>query len=416
MILVLFTSIYPFDGGGEQAFLDVEIQYLSQIFEKVILVPKKIVGQCLPLPDGVEVEESYAKLLSRFSLLTLMGGIASLKLVFRELCSRPSLIFYPEALRRMIRFAVVAMLTSYWVKTWLRYNDNEKPKVFYTYWFDSSAMGIGLVKQDRPELRLVSRVHGYDLYEEYYYHPPYWPFRREAMSFLDALFPDSEAGMHYLLQRYPNFSYRYETALLGVPKAGFVTASSSDDVFRIVSCSMLEPVKRLDLLLDGILYASRMRPNQRLEWTHIGNGKTRSELQENADKCLPTNARAFFPGYSNKDMLMSFYRTRPVDVFINVSASEGTPVSIMEAISCGIPVIATSVGGNPEIVSERNGILLKPNPTPQEIADAIFVLVDNPEMAVSKRSGSREIWSERYNADVNFQQFAERLKFIREDQ
>src|SRR5258706_15282418 len=100
----------------------------------------------------------------------------------------------------MISFAVVAMLTSYWVKTWLRYNDNEKPKVFYTYWFDSSAMGIGLVKQDRPELRLVSRVHGYDLYEEYYYHPPYCPFRREAISFLDALFSDSEAGKFFLIQ------------------------------------------------------------------------------------------------------------------------------------------------------------------------------------------------------------------------
>ena len=177
---------------------------------------------------------------------------------------------------------------------------------------------------------------------------------------------------------------------------------------------MLVPIKRVNLLLDGILCAAQMRPDQQFEWTHMGNGSIRSELQENADRRFPANAKAFFPGYSNKDALMKFYRNEPVDVFTNVSSSEGTPVAVMEAVSCGIPVIATAVGGNQEIVSEKNGILLSPNPTPEEIAKAILDLFDHPESADSKRKGSRIVWMERYNAEINFRAFAERLKSIGE--
>ncbi len=111
---------------------------------------------------------------------------------------------------------------------------------------------------------------------------------------------------------------------------------------------------------------------------------------------------------------MKFYQKNPADVFINVSSTEGTPVSVMEAASCGIPIIATSVGGNPEIVSERNGILLNPDLTADEIAKAILTVLDHPETATSKRKGSRAVWMERYNADANFRAFAERLKAIGE--
>ena len=111
---------------------------------------------------------------------------------------------------------------------------------------------------------------------------------------------------------------------------------------------------------------------------------------------------------------MLFYRNNPVDLFANVSESEGTPVSIMEAISCGMPVLATAVGGNPEIVSEQNGKLLSPNPTPDEIAASIFSILDNPDLAAEKRTGSRRVWHEKYNADSNFQAFADRLKLIRQ--
>ena len=198
MNLVLFTSTYPFDGGAEQTFLDPELQYLCHAFEQVTLVPKKIDGRCLPLPHGVVVDETYAELLSKANLLSLSMKVFGSKLIYREIFSRLSFIFHPDTLVRMIRFLAVAKLTSDWTAKWLNRNYSSGRGVFYTYWFDSSTLGIGLAKQQYPQIRLVSRVHGYDLYEEHYYNPPYLPFRRTSLALLEAIFPDSQAGLHYL--------------------------------------------------------------------------------------------------------------------------------------------------------------------------------------------------------------------------
>lgn len=415
MILLLFTASYPYDGGAEQTFLDVEIRHLQKMFDRVVLVPRKRTGSRLPVSQTVEVDESYSALLDGLNPFTAIPNILFSKLIHSDVFSRPSLLMHPQAIKRLAAFAVGAQMTHNWVLNWIARNTIDPAEcIFYTYWFDQAALGIGLAKQKHPQIRLVSRVHGYDLYEEYYYKPPYWPCRPLALSLLDRLFPDSQAGLLYMQDRYPGDSSRYETALLGVTDPGFVNQPSSDGVFRVVSCSMLEPVKRVDLILAGVKTAASRRPNQRFEWHHIGNGARRMELQKIADETFPPNAKGYLPGYTSKEVLMSFYRDCPAEVFINASETEGTPVAVMEAVSCGIPVIATSVGGNREIVGERNGILLGENPGPQDIASAIFDLLDDPKSARAMRDGSRKVWMESYNADANYAAFAERLRSIRE--
>ena len=125
MNLILFTSTYPFDGGAEQTFLDAEVEHLIQVFDRVILVPKIIKGRCLPLPERVTVEESYAELLQNAKLLLLISRVLRSGLVYRELLSRPSLLLHLQAIQRMVRFMAVASLTSDWVKAWLDKNKGE---------------------------------------------------------------------------------------------------------------------------------------------------------------------------------------------------------------------------------------------------------------------------------------------------
>jgi glycosyltransferase involved in cell wall biosynthesis len=415
VILLLFTASYPYDGGAEQTFLDTEIQHLQKTFDRVVLVPRKCIGSLLPAAGSMEVAESYFASLDKVNAFTVLANILFSRLIYSDIFSRPSLLLYPQALKRLIFFAIGAQLTRNWVMKWIAENKVDPAEcIFYTYWFDQAASGIGLAKRKYPQICLVSRVHGYDLYEEHYYNPPYWPCRPLALSLLDRLFPDSEAGLRYLKDRYPGYSSRYETALLGVTEPGFMNQPSTDGVFRIVSCSMLEPVKRVDLILKGIRAAALERPDQRFEWHHIGNGVRRSELQKIADESFPPNATGRLPGYTSREALLSFYRDHSADVFINASETEGTPVAVMEAVSCGIPVIATSVGGNKEIIGEHNGILLGENPDAQCIADSIFKLLDDPRTTRAMREGSRRVWMERYNADTNYAAFAERLRMIRE--
>jgi colanic acid/amylovoran biosynthesis glycosyltransferase len=413
--LILFSASYPYVHGGESNFLNVEVKYLLKTFDRVVVIPEKCEGLLPADYAGAEVDVSYADALGSLGVLNLFQLAISSKIFRHGMLEKSFPRFSFSAWRRLIAFAGRAEFTRRWVLDWLRtQNLFGKDCIFYTYWFDHAAAGVGFAKEQFPDIRLVSRAHGYDLYEEQYYNPPFWPCRRSVLPFVDRIFPDSEAGTKYLSGRYPEFAAHYETSLLGVSDPGFVTHPSNDGVFRIVSCSMIRPEKRVERFFESILLAAQLRPKQKFEWYHFGNGTLREQLQKIANNKLPPNAKAHFPGYSDNVALMRSYREDPFDVFINVSETEGTPVSIMEALSCGIPVIATAVGGNTEIVSNENGILLSANPTVDEVVSTVFRFIDDPDMARAKRRGSRNVWQMKYNADRNFFAFAGKLRSIRE--
>jgi len=123
---------------------------------------------------------------------------------------------------------------------------------------------------------------------------------------------------------------------------------------------------------------------------------------------MPDNISCFLLGQLPNEKILSFYSTKPIEVFINTSESEGIPVSIMEAISFGTPIIACDVGGISEIVNNKNGILLDPNPSPLEIANAIWKVSKHDEHQ-NYRQNSRLIWENRFNAEENFKKFSDHL-------
>ncbi|NOH00751.1 MAG: glycosyltransferase [Chloroflexi bacterium] len=412
MILLLFSNSYPYDYATEQTFLNGEVEILCKRFERVILVPRIAQGRRLPVPDGVEVNTSFAK---SFTLgRRLAEGVLAVfsKDFYLDLKNRLPSSLKPAYLRRLFSFVAGANLTRKWMQNWLKVNRVSADEVIgYTFWFDEISMGLGFAKEKFPSLRVVSRTHGYDLYEELY---GVWPLRPRAIELLDGLFADSDIGAKYLHEKYPQFKEKYNTALLGVPDPGGVAQPSEDGVLRIVSCSNFHPVKRIDLLFESVMAAAKKRPAQKIEWTHFGGAEEiMQQYARRAASEFPANAKASFPGYQTQKHLIKTYLSNPVDVFVNVSSTEGTSVAMMEAVSCGIPVIATAVGGNVEIVQERNGFLLSANPSPDEIADALLDVCDHREEWMKKRQGSREVWRERYNETTNFEAFAQALVEIR---
>ena len=154
---------------------------------------------------------------------------------------------------------------------------------------------------------------------------------------------------------------------------------------------------------------AQIRPNKKIQWIHFGEGPNREKVQKIIGNFLPSIQGKLY-GFTPNIQILEHYKNHPVDIFVNLSTTEGgAPVSIMEAISCGIPVIATNVGGNPEIVSEKNGLLLNADPTLMEIAQAFFKIIDNPEETFQKRKNSIMIWREQYNAHENFENFVQQL-------
>jgi len=172
-------------------------------------------------------------------------------------------------------------------------------------------------------------------------------------------------------------------------------------VLTIASCSNLVSVKRVDRMIDAL-----SQYGGRVHWIHFGDGPLKEELEAQARK-LPGNIGWRFAGARPNGEIMEFYRTNYIDVFVNVSESEGVPVSIMEALSFGIPVVATDVGGTHEIVEDgENGLLLKPDFEADELMKAVNAVV---EMGENCRRRAREIWQEKCDAEKNYREFYQQI-------
>jgi len=417
--LVVFTTSYPFSRVVE-SFLDRELPHLSSAFDAVTLVPRLYPppGERLdrPLPENVSTETSIMHDAQKESTAAYYLNLALSSLASSEFYGefrrnyRPML--HPAGMRKALGYLGIALDVRNWVTRRVEEGMLDPARtLLYTYWFDGTALGVVLARRDLPGIRCVSRAHGYDLYAERYT-PPYMPFEETRACSLDRVYPVSEHGRRYLSARHPSCASGFRVARLGTGDPGFLTPLSQDGVFRVVSCSHIIPIKRIDLLVRGLAEAGRMQPDREFEWVHIGGGALQAEMEAYAGATLPGNVSHRFTGYLANAAVMDHYGQSPVDVFINVSESEGVPVSIMEAESCGIPVIATAVGGTPEIVSGATGILLPENPAPREIAEAVCRLAAGPDGTRAMRSACRENWERNYNADRNFSAFAGDLQAL----
>lgn len=379
----------------------------------MLVAPAARGGKRLDPPDGIEVDDSLAMALAqRPGLLRTLWNAIACPALREEISRRSDVVRSPAALRRLAAFAAAATRVARWYERFAQHQGlDSRSTVLYTYWLDALSAGALLAAVRHPPLVVVSRAHRVDVYEELQ-RPPYLPCRRWLMGRLERIFVISEHGRSYLLSRYPEAAARVVLSRLGTPEPGFLASPSADGVLRVVSCAAFLPVKQVDVLARGLIRATRMRPDHAVEWQHFGDGPLRVGverlLRESAPKNLLWDCRGRVP---NTDIIER-YRSRPVDLFANTSLSEGIPVAIMEAQSCGIPAMAPAVGGVPEAISPDNGFLLPPAVDPDDVAAILKAVLATPQLLESRRARSREAWEARFNAAENFASFARDLGVV----
>jgi glycosyltransferase involved in cell wall biosynthesis len=96
-----------------------------------------------------------------------------------------------------------------------------------------------------------------------------------------------------------------------------------------------------------------------------------------------------------------------MDVFVLPSAYEGFGISIIEAMAAGRPVVATAVGGIPDIVVHGETGLLVPPADPAALASAVDTLLTNPRKAATFGARGRERASERFSIEAVVRRHAE---------
>jgi glycosyltransferase involved in cell wall biosynthesis len=127
----------------------------------------------------------------------------------------------------------------------------------------------------------------------------------------------------------------------------------------------LEPRKGLSQLIQAVVIARQNCPTFRL--VLVGSGMLEGELRERATQ-LGIEEAVTFAGPKDHSELGSWINA--ADIVCLPSESEGCPNVVLEALSCGRPVVATAVGGVPEIVDSQCGVLIASN-EPHVIARGI---------------------------------------------
>lgn len=402
--LIILNSFYPF--ARHEDFLANEIDYIKG-FDKVIVAPNSIhKPQPQPLyntnPKHTYVinENPYKRNIIRLALQIVFSSYFY--------CEIANLIkkrkFCYSCIRNLISFLLYSLNSYNTINKHIKENCNNEDIYLYSYWMHASAFIACLLRKNNARIvKVITRCHGFDLYE---YRSPkeYIPFREFIFKYTDEIHSISKDGIEYLTDKYPYLKDKLVLSRLGTKKYDFIKHDKNKPL-RIVSCSWVRKVKRIDMIIDALAECQID-----IEWTHFGDGEDLEDIRNKAHAINKPNVRINLPGaLSNKEVIKE-YNKKKFDVFINVSSSEGIPVSIMEAASMGMVVVATAVGGTPEVVDKDNGFLLDKDFNPSELAGIIKHIANSSEEQYTKMSlASRKKWEDAFSADNNYPLFFSNL-------
>lgn len=385
--LYFFTSSYPY--GNTETFIETEIKYLSIFFDRIIIFPLFSYDskEYRAVPENCIVNKPIIK--SRFQHYFYgLFGLRSIPLYFKD--------FFLNSVyksRNKFKNFIVDFTTTNCISHSIilrRCLDNSKDNdYFYFYWGKGCSNMLPFISKTKS--KKIVRFHGFDLYDEN--SNGYIPIQKYIIKNIDYLVFISKQGMDYFNKKHsyvdPNKLY---LSYLGTIDKG-ISIKSKDGVFRILSCSYVTPIKRVDLIYRAINNIDSLN----IEWTHIGDGPEFEKLI-NLVRNAKSNLKINLIGRKSNEEVLNYYCTKNIDVFINVSTSEGLPVSIMEAISFNVPVIATNVGGTSEIVNSQTGILLNENPSIDDIVNAIQIIIKSD-------INPRLFWQDNFSAEKNYYRF-----------
>lgn len=413
--LVLLTSHFPF-GTGE-SFIGSEYPFLSQSFERIIIISQNVTGERTGVTSGNTVIYRYnpSTSASGFLLLPILM-ISNFQIIVNLI--KEEISFRKTSGNRittrnftfLFKKTIKALELRNFISRTLSKESISESIVFYSYWLKSGAHAIALL--DYRNSIKVARAHGSDIYEEKTV-TGYLPLLRFSGINLNAIFFASKDGKEYFKQKTKVSNPNLFVSYLGVTKSDFkISKAEYSNKYTIVSCSNMIPLKRIDLIISALSIVNSARD---IEWLHFGDGILRNDLEETAlTKLSSANGIKYrFMGYYPNEDLLKYYSSNRVDLFINASSTEGLPVSIMEAQSFGIPVIATYVGGVSEVVTEGTGSLMPVNFMPGDLAQLIEHYSTLSEQQYSLiRENAIKNWDSKFNAASNYRDFIQKVSTI----
>ena len=412
--LVLITSQYPF-GNGEP-FLETELPIISTAFRKIIIIAQNTSEKNQRYIHENVIIFRYNTATSILGwlympLLCMANSTEIRKLIREEIKFRKGISFNLKIndILQLLKKIIKAIQLKQFISEKLNEMKINESIVFYSYWLKTGAHAISLLNYTRSIK--IARAHGSDLYEEKNT-TGYLPLMKFAAMNLDSIFFISKHGKNYFEERIRLKSPYFLVSYLGVSKPPTNFRKNVTDKFVMVSCSNLIPLKRIDLIIKAL---KKIKTKKEILWLHFGDGVLRNELEALAGMLLipMKNVSYRFMGFYPNNELLNYYAMNHVDLFINTSYAEGIPVSIMEAQSFGIPVIATDTGGVKELVTSETGSILPVEFQLDELVDKIEYYSEmNEEEKKRISSAAMKNWKKNFDAQSNYADFIQSVSSI----
>ncbi|WP_372972230.1 glycosyltransferase [Marinobacter sp.] len=152
----------------------------------------------------------------------------------------------------------------------------------------------------------------------------------------------------------------------------------------------LDPVKNQVMMLEAFAQVSKKYPHNWL--LMVGDGPDRQMLEDKA-KELAIDERTIFVGFIDQPALY----LAAMDLFLLTSNTEGTSMTLLEAMSLGIPSVVTDVGGNPEIIEQGKTGLVTPIADVDSFARSIEQLIKQPELMTHQGERAQQVFFERFS-------------------
>jgi glycosyltransferase involved in cell wall biosynthesis len=166
-----------------------------------------------------------------------------------------------------------------------------------------------------------------------------------------------------------------------------------DRAFVVMAVARLDPVKDFPTLVEAFAIVRRQLPQARL--VIVGDGPERAQLEARVD-ALNLGPSVDIIGYRSgvRQLLPA------ADLYVSSSISEGISITILEAMAARLPVVATAVGGTPEVLpTAAEGGILVPSRDPGRLAAAIVSLERDPSARAAIAAAGRRRLESAFNLD-----------------
>ena len=407
---VIYISNCAIDSAGTpNSFMMQELPWLLAHFSRVLMVSYEGIAEL----TGTQVQGLHS---------IAAGGKRSA--LWRTWLRVPFVAEFWWELARMMRdrqFSLINMIKlllfvvrghklHIWLEKLLRGYRGESVTL-YAYWMSYDAYAAALSKQKHADVRFLVRGHAYDID----------PARNAVNPYLMKRMIAEQADGIFLISEYAKAQYLgYMQDAVALEKLHVVGVGSSgtdiralheppffeDGRLHVVSCAAISAIKQLPVLIDALAACTDIK----ISWLHLGGGVGEESIRAYAKEKLGglSHVQYDIMGNISNAQVQETYDREAFDVFINTSRMEGTPVSIMEALNAGIPVIAPSVGGIPELVDDAVGMLYAPEKGSSGAAEALRAFAAmSREQAMTMRRAVGQRWQERCRLDALLPQIFE---------